>query len=279
MNNEHLLHSTVRITSYLPNNIISTRTGFFFLFEIDNNIVSTIVTNKHVIRNSIKGKIRLSLADDNDVWQKDKYIDIDCDNFENMWLMHPESTVDLCVMPVASLLYEAQKRNKRIYFKALDKSIIPTAKQLENITAIEDILMIGYPSGLWDSYNNMPIVRKGVTATNIKLDYNGKEEFLIDIASYPGSSGSPIFIYNQGSFPTNNGLNIGDRLLFVGILYAGTQISINGNIEIVEVPTVSSPTIRSTIPNNIGIIIKSEKILDFEKILKEKFNSNKKAGD
>lgn len=253
--------------------MIGTGTGFFFIFTINNNEVPVIVTNKHVVKNSIKGNFRLSLADSNGNWIKNSYIDINCDDFEKMWIMHPEENIDLCIMPIASLLQEAQKMGKKLYFKALDKTIIPSFQQIKKLTAIEDILMIGYPNGLWDSYNNMPIIRRGVTATNVKLDYNNKKEFLIDIAAFPGSSGSPIFIYNQGSYPVQNGIVVGSRLILLGVLYAGTKMNIEGNVEIVEVPTVNIPIMKSKIPNNIGIIIKIEKLLDFEIILEQKLNN------
>ena len=268
-----LLHSTVRITSIFKNNMIGTGTGFFFIFTINNNEVPVIVTNKHVVKNSIKGNFRLSLADSNGNWIKNSYIDINCDDFEKMWIMHPEENIDLCIMPIASLLQEAQKMGKKLYFKALDKTIIPSFQQIKKLTAIEDILMIGYPNGLWDSYNNMPIIRRGVTATNVKLDYNNKKEFLIDIAAFPGYSGSPIFIYNQGSYPVQNGIVVGSRLILLGVLYAGTKMNIEGNVEIVEVPTVNIPIMKSKIPNNIGIIIKIEKLLNFEIILEQKLNN------
>lgn len=273
MISELLLHSTVRITSIFNNNMIGTGTGFFFIFTINNNEVPVIVTNKHVVKNSIKGNFRLSLADTNGNWIKNSYIDINCEGFEEMWIMHPEENIDLCIMPIASLLQKAQEMGKKLYFKALDKTIIPSFQQIEKLTAIEDILMIGYPNGLWDSYNNMPIIRRGVTATNVKLDYNNKKEFLIDIAAFPGSSGSPIFIYNQGSYPVEEGIVVGSRLILLGVLYAGTQMNIQGNVEIVEVPTVNIPITKSKIPNNIGIIIKIEKLLDFEVILEQKLNN------
>lgn len=273
MISEFLLHSTVRITSIFNNNMIGTGTGFFFIFTINNNEVPVIVTNKHVVKNSIKGNFRLSLADTNGNWIKNSYIDINCEEFEEMWIMHPEENIDLCIMPIASLLQKAQEMGKNLYFKALDKTIIPSFEQIEKLTAIEDILMIGYPNGLWDSYNNMPIIRRGVTATNVKLDYNNKKEFLIDIAAFPGSSGSPVFIYNQGSYPVEDGIVVGNRLILLGVLYAGTQMSVEGNIEIMEVPTANIPITKSKIPNNIGIIIKIEKLLDFESILEEKLNN------
>ena len=213
------------------------------------------------------------MADTNGNWIKNDYIDINCEQFEEMWIMHPEEDIDLCIMPIASLLKEAQKMGKNLYFKALDKNIMPSFEQIEKLTAIEDILMIGYPNGLWDSYNNMPIIRRGVTATNVKLDYNNKKEFLIDIADFPGSSGSPIFIYNQGTYPVKDGIVVGNRLILLGVLYAGTQMSVEGNLEIIEVPTANIPIAKSQIPNNIGIIIKIEKLLDFESILEQKLNN------
>lgn len=273
MISEFLLHSTVRITSIFNNNMIGTGTGFFFIFTISNIEIPVIVTNKHVVKNSIKGNFRLSLADANGNWIKNGYIEINCEEFEKMWIMHPEENIDLCIMPIASLLQKAQEMGKNLYFKSLDKNIIPSFEQIEKLTAIEDILMIGYPNGLWDSYNNMPIIRRGVTATNVKLDYNNKKEFLIDIAVFPGSSGSPVFIYNQGSYPVEDGIAVGNRLILLGVLYAGTQMSVEGNVEIIEVPTANIPITKSKIPNNIGIIIKIEKLLDFESILEQKLNN------
>ena len=53
---------------------------------------------------------------------------------------------------------------------------------MSELSAIEEIIMIGYPVGIWDSANNMPIVRKGITATRPDIDYEGRKEFMIDAA-------------------------------------------------------------------------------------------------
>ena len=67
----------------------------------------------------------------------------------------------------------------------------------------------------------MPIVRKGITATSLQLDFNNEPKFLIDAAIYGGSSGSPVYIFNQGSYsPANGGLVAGTRLKLIGIVYA-----------------------------------------------------------
>lgn len=126
--------------------------------------------------------------------------------------------------------------------------------------------MIGYPNGLWDSVNNMPIVRRGSMATNISLDHNGKREFVIDAACFPGSSGSPVILFNKGGYTDKKGnLNWGNgRLYLLGILYAGPQLTVTGEIKVVTVPNVQQKALSvSHIPNNLGYIIKSNVILDF----------------
>lgn len=57
--------------------------------------------------------------------------------------------------------------------------------------------MIGYPVGLMDEVNLQPIFRRGVYATNPSLDYMGRKEFLLDIPNNGGSSGSPVFHFDE----------------------------------------------------------------------------------
>ena len=135
--------------------------------------------------------------------------------------------------------------------------------------------MIGYPIGLWDEYNNLPVVRRGSTATPIYMDYNNRKEFLIDMACFPGSSGSPVFIFNEGSYSTRQGQHwIGEtRIIFVGILHAGPQYNARGEILIVNVPTAQIPITDTRIPTNIGFCIKAEKLKDFDVLIDAKYPS------
>ena len=89
---------------------------------------------------------------------------------------------------------------KRPFYINLSQGVIGSPEALSSLAPIEDITMIGYPNGLWDEVNNLPIVRRGITATSANGKYQGKTEFLIDAACFPGSSGSPVFVYNNGSY-------------------------------------------------------------------------------
>jgi len=277
---EQLIHSTIRIECQYAikdsnGKIITSKgtgSGFIFNFklnETDSTTIPVIVSNKHVIQNAVKGKFHFTREDSvgNPIYGEKEIIEIT--NFQQYWLGHPDSKIDLCIMPIAPILNQSIKNNKSIYYKWLDENLIPEKKVWDSFTALEDILMIGYPIGLWDSKNNLPIIRKGQTATPMKIDYQGKKEFLLDIPAFPGSSGSPVLLYNQGSYSTDTGLNIGTRLYLVGILYAGPTYNAKGTGKIIihNLPVNLSTT--TGVPINIGVSIKSNLLLDFKTELKK----------
>jgi len=269
---EQLTYSTVRIECELKTGGISTGTGFFFTFLEDKTNktgVRVVVTNKHVIRNASKGKLIITKANDKGEALDTQHFTLAFDNFESFWRLHPESDVDLCAMPIAPFINEAAKRGDKLFYIPYTKDLLPTEKHKEELTAFEDVLMIGYPNGIWDSVNNMPIFRKGTTATNPLLDYNGKKEIMIDIAAFPGSSGSPVLIFNQGGYQDKKGNNYmgANRVILLGVLFAGPQATATG--EIIMTPNLQRPIAVSQIPNNLGLIIKSERILEMEKLFRQ----------
>jgi len=269
---EQLTYSTVRIECELKTGGTSTGTGFFFNFledKANNNHVPVVVTNKHVIKNASKGKLIITKANEKGEPIDTEHFTIALDNFESFWRLHPEDDVDLCAMPIAPFLHEAQKRGDKLFYIPFTKDLLLTEKHKEELTALEDVLMIGYPNGIWDSVNNMPIFRKGTTATNPLIDYNGKKEIMIDIAAFPGSSGSPVLIFNEGGYRDKKGNTYmgTSRIILLGVLYAGPQATATG--EIVMTPNLQRPISVSQIPNNLGLIIKSERIIELEKLFEK----------
>jgi hypothetical protein len=123
----------------------------------------------------------------------------------------------------------------------------------------------------------MPIVRKGISTTPITIDFENKPQFLIDGAVYPGSSGSPVFICNIGSYPMKGGgLAIGNRIIFLGILSA--MRTYPEGIEYVPLPTIQVPGIYYLQVLNLGIVYKSELIIDLiKRILEDKRFSRGKS--
>jgi V8-like Glu-specific endopeptidase len=266
---ETLMHTTVRLECALSDDRVSTGTGFFFSFKIDDKThVPVIVTNKHVINNSKVGTFVLTKSDDQGEPILGSTERVVLDNFESLWVKHPEENVDLAVFPIAPLYHQAEAKGLKFFAPPIGEDLLPSAEKLADLSGLETITMIGYPNGIWDEKNNMPIVRRGITATNPKHDYNGLPIFVIDCACFPGSSGSPVLIFDQGGYLDAKGLNLGGgRIILLGVLFAGPQHVAEGEIQTIEVPLAQVPISLSKIPNNLGFVVKARKIADFRALL------------
>jgi len=267
---EQLAHSTVRIECDLSGGGIGTGTGFFYsLNRKDDQHVPVIITNKHVVAGAMKGRFILTLQNPDGSPAIGSHQAFELDNFEQRWIHHPNIDIDLCVMPIAPLIQAAEASDTKFFYSSLDQTLIPSTSDIEDMIGLETITMVGYPNGLWDRVNNLPIFRKGVLASGYKHDWNGKKEFLIDAACFPGSSGSPVLLFDVGSYQTRKGNFMGaSRIKLLGVLYAGPQHTVEGEVRVVLVPTQQKAVTVAGIPNNLGIIIKSEQLLAFEALFK-----------
>jgi len=81
----------------------------------------------------------------------------------------------LAVFPVAPLYHQAEAKGIKFFAPPIGEDLLPTPEKLADLSGLENITMIGYPNGIWDEKNNMPIVRRGITATNPKHDYRQAE--------------------------------------------------------------------------------------------------------
>lgn len=91
---------------------------------------------------------------------------------EQGWIYHPKREVDLCLAPVDINL----KAVKRSFFITIPDEVIKKDEELSTHQAVEDVIMVAYPLGRYDSAHNLPIFRKGITASHPSIDFNGKPE-------------------------------------------------------------------------------------------------------
>ncbi|OQK17080.1 zinc chelation protein SecC [Methyloprofundus sedimenti] len=262
---EQLIHSTVRIQCGDDKNIFSSGTGYIFFFcENGNQGYPCIVTNKHVVSGASRGIFNLTIQDDKNRPILGNHEEIILNDLPNFCIPHPSPDIDLVAIPIGPILNNAQLEGKHYHYIYINKGILASEELLNSLPSMEDIVMIGYPNGIWDAKHNLPIIRRGITATHPRLPLNGKSEFMIDAACFPGSSGSPVFLANIGSFVDASGaLCTGSRIALLGTLYAVAQHTTTGEIEVIEVPT-DTKTITSHIPNNLGLVIHAKELLKLE---------------
>lgn len=261
---DQLVLSTIRMECTLIDNSICTGTGYFFNFNIGEAQVPCVVTNKHVIKNASSAKFIFTTSKDGkpQFGNTEKFV---LDNFEKICIPHPEAEIDLAILPIAPLVSNV----KNLHIVYLDKTLIPDPDLLNTLSTMEDIVMIGYPNGIWDEENNLPIIRRGITATHPKLEYNGLPQFVIDAACFPGSSGSPVFLANIGSYAQEGGIALGTRIKLLGTLYAGPQYSANGEIVTTPIPTNNRVVSKTHLMMHLGYVIQSSKLNGFESTLRE----------
>lgn len=264
---DQLIHTTVRIETQSGNGNGS-GTGFFFRFCCDDESnVPVIVSNKHVIDGATSGLIHITLRQPG-TQEPDlgKHVAVPIADFETLWLKHPDPGVDLAVFPIAPVLQWLQGQGQEAYFIALEMNLVADSTFMQSLSAVEDVVMVGYPTGLWDAVHNLPIIRRGTTATAPYVGFNGKPQFMIDCACFPGSSGSPVLLYNVGMHIDKDGnTNLGgSRVKLLGILFAGPQFTAQGEIKVLPVPTASKPVALSRIPTNLGVCVKADQLNWFE---------------
>ncbi len=240
-------------------------TGFFYR---DNSLLPQsilLITNKHIVQNKDKFLITFNRIDDLGKIYGNKKI-VELTDKTKMWQYHPDPKVDLCYLDISQIISFFHSRGINLSTRSLTKGLIPNDSIWNSMTVLEYVIMIGYPNGISDQKNNIPIIRTGVTATPPKLDYNGLSEFLIDIAAFPGSSGSPVIIrrmpYNARNTSTGVAVGFFPEYYLAGILQSGPtyspkikELSFNSLDEITD-----SLKLETNITINLGNVIKSKEI-------------------
>lgn len=267
---------TVRIVGSCGGQERSIGTGFLYAVEAPAlegpaevqtpRFVGLLVTNKHVIAGCESISVKFTIAPANAA--------IGADgqpvgkSFESLVIPvaggsmgHPDPNVDLCAFPVGGFLNLFAERGLELRHQFLNPSYKADAALRSILRAIEPIAMVGYPSGIWDSVNNAPIVRRGSTATHPLVRYENRPEFLIDAACFQGSSGSPVFLFEDGMYRTaGEGLTPGTRIAFLGVLYAGPQFTAEGRLESRPIPHNVTFAPVTSFPMNLGFVIQADQI-------------------
>lgn len=263
---EKMMFNTVRLECLDG----SSGTGFFYNFLIDNKIIPTLITNKHVVKNNPKEimKFQLHLCDENerDSPLEDSY----SVTFQTDWFFH--SSQDLCFTFVNPLFEEVHNRTGKFVFSIpLTEDIIYNKKNLEDLSALEQVVMVGYPNGLWDQIHNYPLFRRGYTAAHPAYDFNRKSIGVVDMACFPGSSGSPILILDELGYhdKNTNSYNIQSRVIFLGILFEGPQKLEIGDLVNIDVKMQQKTVSIGKSMINLGYYIKSYELEEFKKIIEK----------
>jgi hypothetical protein len=240
--------------------------------------ITAIVTNKHVVKDTVSGNFFINQMNEQKNCMFGKRLEFNFQKYRDSWIEHPDNNVDLCILPIGLQIDKLNKNNTSPFIVHNTNEMIPSEAEWNLLNPLEDIVMIGYPNGLWDEVNNTPIARRGITATHPKLNYYNEREFLIDIPIYPGTSGAPVFAYSYGMFPEPGGAtSIGSKLKLLGILFKWAKYNTSGGVITQYIPTDDRRAVDSRLfISNLGRVIKSTRLQEFEPILEQSLTNEQK---
>lgn len=260
---EQLFFSTVRIDTCRDDGASGAGTGFFFTHDVGNVEYLFIVTNKHVVEGMCGGRLSFLKSHDALPTLGDGFR-LEIQGWPNSWFGHPDPEIDIAICPFCPLLRRINNHyGVDLFFRSVNRGMIPTPQQAAELDAIEMVTFIGYPSGVWDSKNLLPVARRGTTASPIEVDFENKPKFLIDASVFGGSSGSPVFILNEGAYATKSGgITVGSRFFFVGVVAESFFRTNYNEIIPVQIPTNTQPMAKQPEMIDLGIVYKARAVTE-----------------
>lgn len=256
---EQLFFTTTRIVTFYENGDNGYGTGFFFRYESQGKEQIFLVTNKHVVKGSTRGEFTFFRNVDGEfALGVTTNLIVNEAEWSQIWFGHPDSDVDIAICLLEPLI-----EGVGVYLRTVDSCRIPDAELIQELDALEPIVFVGYPSGIWDSKNGLPVIRQGFTASPVSVDFEKSPKFLIDASVFQGSSGSPVFILNKGPWQNRQGELVGgDRFYFVGVIAAVYSRTHLNEIVPIAIPTVVKPMAKQEERINLGIVFKSRTVIE-----------------
>lgn len=265
-----LVRSTVRLLAAKKGQAPSSvGTGFYYKVQNASRDLTKVfvVTNKHVVRGADEIHFVLSYASSlenlDEAGQPKGRVDASF-----VWplhgnlIQHPDLGTDLCAIDITHPVGQVLNSGKQLRCMIIDSGWLPEPEHKMLLRDIEHVLVIGYPRGLWDNHNNMPISRVGTTATHPLAAYQGRSNFLIDVAAFQGSSGSPVFTYEAPMFRTAEGAYTpGTKVQFVGIVWGVVESSVEGELKEIEIPSALKkqvPVLSTSL--NLAVALHAESV-------------------
>lgn len=197
-----VLAVTVKITTSEKGGKTGNGSGFFY--RIGDNLY--VITNRHVVIweeedfYPVTAILRLHV-DRLDIKKSEEYrLPLYDKEGGPIWLEHPVygARADVVAIPV-----NYNEFTNRFVFKTFSPDNHIPKEVFVPIGA--DVLVLGYPLGIYDKVNNLPIARNAVIASAYDIPFEGDPYFLIDSWLHEGSSGSPVITKPSNMIQTKNG--------------------------------------------------------------------------
>jgi len=238
MNKNDLIYSTIKIEAGLDDG-----TGFIIDLSLRPDVVAlAITTNKHVVEKSDDIEFTLTIQKvDGSLFTRNFKVT----NYKNKCIFHEQ--YDLCVISLDSIAETMVRDGEKIVAPHITINDVCDSRVLLDSDAITDVYVVGYPGGFIDETNNLPMAKKGVTATPLYSNFLGRKTFVVDAGVNKGNSGSPVYIRSSDGV-----------YRLAGIVY----LEKNTNVEAGFIDGGIRKEGYCVMPTGLGVAIKAEVLLE-----------------
>lgn len=196
---KQLLHTVVRIETKSQGGRV-TGAGTSFVFRDRGGAGNDdlfLVSNKHLVEGAEEAYVYFATmgSDGRPLVGEPFYVKFS--EFEMLWHGHPDPNVDISVMPLSFSLDTIRKGGSEAFLKPVNTEDVANSSVFEELDVTAPVLFVGFPNGMFDEANYLPIFRRGYVATSPERDFNSAPVFLVDASVFPGSSGSPVFTVGE----------------------------------------------------------------------------------
>ena len=190
---EPLLMTTVRITTFLGQSIMTGASGFFF--QRDERLF--LVTSRHVFMDKASDhhpdRIEIEIhTDPVDLGQSTGFSIPLFQDRKSVWKDAADGggAVDVAVIEI-----DREALPGSAFFAAFTTDHIQRAH--ERIVIGSGLLAVGFPMGFADTLHHLPVARHATLASPFGLRFKGKGYFLIDARTHRGISGAPVVMRDE----------------------------------------------------------------------------------
>lgn len=254
------LFSTVRVeTSGFPG--AGVVTAFVVACRHEERRALFLVTCRRSVNGAPRGRLLFTEGDGTRPLMGQTVV-LELPEFHRLWHGHPRPEVDIAVTPLGPLLHQLEEAGRKVYHTAIDDEMVPLPDQPNEVNAIEDVLVLGYPNGLRDPGSPLPIVQSGITATPFHCDYAGGPRFLVNVPALPGSAGSPVLSSHRGALQTAAGPAVVTRSYLLGVMAELAVQDEQGRIALMPIPAAPVQGVVSAPRLSMGLATRSPLILE-----------------
>ena len=217
---------TTPIILYKNSMAISQGTGFFFGYQDEKVKCVFLVTNYHVLTGHSPTEKQEPLGDvitfqihssgddpsQTKVYSRHLYTN----GCPNWFVNHKCPEADLAILALPGNSFDGIPRAFCSSKEYIDANL--------RIRPSSPITLIGYPYGYYDTKNNLPVWKTGNIASEPQVNFEGNPLLLVDVAAFPGMSGSPVYGISYGMYEREDGaVSPGGIRKLIGI-YASMQM-------------------------------------------------------